>query len=196
MNHPSSIAFVSAALALSGCFSLFPMPGGGKKKEPPAKAEVDGKVFGTGTMMVDEWAVTLLVDPASVDVQNTPERLWISSGKGGFDAINGDFELTMRLKKSGESARSLIAEELRNLNVKIEPKPYRAPMASFDLPAIEEQTSNGAAIGTITVAEQGRCIFELLIIAPDIPQLVKLQLAARAGILSKVGKSPMPAVCQ
>ncbi len=189
-----------AATALSvagGCISLFPMPGTGKKSGPPAKAEVDGKVFGTGTMVVDEWDVTLLVDPASVDVINTPQQLVVSSAKGGVvDPIHGDFELTMRPKKPGETSKSLIAEELRKLNVRRKPQYFKGVMASFDVPTIEEQTSNGSFIGAIKAAEQGNCVFELLIVAPDVDQLVKLELATRAGILAKVGKTPMPAACR
>lgn len=200
MNQPIARLFV-AACALSfagGCISLFPMPGTGKKKSgPPAKAEVDGKVFGTGTMVVDEWGVTLLVDPASVDVVNTPDLLRVSSAKGGVvDPIHGDFELVMRPRKPGETAKTLIAEELRNLNVKRKPEYYKGVMASFDVATIEEQTSNGSYIGAIKAAEQGTCIFELVLIAPDVDQLVKLELATRAGILAKVGKTPMPAVCR
>lgn len=193
------LLLAACALAFAGgCISLFPMPGTGKKKSgPPAKAEVDGKVFGTGTMVVDEWGVTLLVDPASVDVINTPEQLVISSAKGGVvDPIHGGFELTMRPKKPGETAQTLIAEELRKLNVKRKPQYFTGVMASFDIPAIEDQTSNGSFIGSIKAAEQGRCVFELLIVAPDIDQLVRLELATRAGILSKVGKTPMPPSCQ
>ena len=52
------------------------------------------------------------------------------------------------------------------------------------------------ALGEIIVAEQGQCIFELMLVAPDVDQLVKLELGSRAGILAKVGKSPNPAVCR
>lgn len=197
MNHWKPIAFVVAcAMVLGGCISLFPMPGGGKKSAP-AKAEVDGKVFGTGTMVVDEWGITFLVDPTSVDTINTAEKLEVSSSKGGaVDPIYGDFFFTIRPKRPGETSRTLIAEELVKLNVHRKPGYYKGVMASFDIATVEEQTSNGSYIGLIKAAEQGRCMFELMIVAPDIDQLVKLELATRAGILAKVGKTPMPASCQ
>ncbi|MBK9032862.1 MAG: hypothetical protein IPL61_16585 [Myxococcales bacterium] len=197
MRNLRSLALFAAALSLTGCFSLFPIPGTGGKKSAPAKAEVDGKVFGTGTMVNDAWEVTLLVDPATVAVSATADQLIVDSTKGGgVDPINGDFLLTMRRKRPGETAKSLIAAELRNLNVHRKPEYFKGVLASFDLPALGEQTSNGSAIGTITAAEQGQCIFELILVAPDVDQLVKLELASRAGILAKVGKSPNPTVCR
>lgn len=198
MDHLRSRSLLAvAALTLGGCFSLFPMPGSGGKHGPPAKPEVDGKVFGTGTMTVDAWGVTLRVDPASVDVIDTADALIVNSGKGGgYDPINGDFEFSIKKKRPGETARSRIAEELARLNVSRKPEYFKGVMASFDVPAVMEQTSNGAAIGTITAAEQGGCIFELMIVAPDADQLVKLELATRAGILATVGKTPNPAACQ
>ena len=196
-NLRSLALFAAAALSSTGCFSLFPMPGTGGKRSAPAKAEVDGKVFGTGTMVQDAWEVTLLVDPATVAVAATADQLVIDSTQGGaYDPIYGDFLLTMRRKRPGETARTLIAQELRNLGVTLKPDPYKTVLASFDLPALGEQPSNGSAIGTITAAEQGQCIFELILVAPDVDQLVKLELASRAGILAKVGKSPNPAVCR
>ena len=115
-NLRSLALFAAAALPLAGCFSLFPMPGTGGKKSAPAKAEVDGKVFGTGTMVQDAWEVTLLVDPSTVAVSATADQLIIDSTKGGaVDPIYGDFSLTMRRKRPGETAKTLIAEELRNL---------------------------------------------------------------------------------
>jgi len=198
MRNPFTLAVViAAALPLVGCFSLFPMPGTGGKKAGPAKPELDGKVFGTGTMVQDAWEVTLLVDPATVAVSATADQLIIDSTKGGaVDPIYGDFMLTMRRKRPGETAKSLIAEELRNLNVGRKPDYTKGVLASFDLPAFEEQTGNGSAIGLIIAAEQGQCIFELMLVAPDVDQLVKLELGSRAGILAKVGKSPNPAACR
>lgn len=189
--------FLAASLSLTGCISLLPMPGTGGKRPAPAKPELDGKVFGTGTMVQDAWQVTLRVDPSTVAVQATPEELLVDSTQGGtFDAINGDFMLTMRRKRPGETAKTLIAEELRNLRVTRAPEYFKGVFASFDLPAIMEQTSNGAVIGEIIVAEQGQCIFELMLVAPDVDQLVKLELGSRAGILATVGNSPNPPVCQ
>ncbi|HUQ05267.1 MAG TPA: hypothetical protein VM261_22340 [Kofleriaceae bacterium] len=199
MKQPSSIAFVAAcALALGGCISLFPMPGGGKKKQgPPEKPVVDGKVFGTGTMTVEEWGVVLLLDPATVDTANAADHLVINSGKGGgYDPINGDFEFSIRKKQPGETPRTRLADELKKLNVHRKPENYKGQLASFDAAAIMDQTSNGDVIGTITVAEQGSCIIELIVVAPDIDQLVRLEQATRAGILAKVGKTPNPAACQ
>ncbi|MBL8624607.1 MAG: hypothetical protein JNK64_25080 [Myxococcales bacterium] len=197
MRNLRSLALFAATLSLTGCISLFPMPGTGGKKSAPAKPEVDGKVFGTGTMVNDAWEVTLLVDPSTVAVSETADQLIVDSTKGGqVDPINGDFLLTMRRKRPGETAKTLIAEELRNLNVHRKPDYFKGVFASFDLPTIMEQTSNGAVIGEIIVAEQGQCIFELMLVAPDVDQLVKLELGSRAGILAKVGKSPNPAVCR
>lgn len=199
MNQ-SNARLLVAACALSfagGCISLFPMPGTGKRKEPPAKVEVDGKVFGTGTMVVDEWGVTLLVDPASVDVVNNGEGLLVTSAKGGrVDPIYGDFEFSMRVKKPGETPQSLMATEFVKLNLKRKPNNYKGVLASFDVPTIEEQTENGSYWGSIKIADAGKCIYELVLIAPDVEQVVKLDLASRAGILAKVGKTPMPPVCQ
>lgn len=173
------------------------MPGTGKKKSAPAKVEVDGKVFGTGTMMVDGWDVTLLVDPASVDMINTREKLEITSGKGGsVDPIYGDFLFMMRPKKPGETPRTLMVEHLRSLNIQRDPLLLKGIMASFDVQALQDQTSSNGYIGVIKIAEAGKCVYELWLIAPDIDQLVKLELASRAGILSRVGKTPMPAVCK
>ncbi len=187
-----------AISTLAGCFSLLPMPGTGKKSGPPAKAEVDGKVFGTGTLPIEEWAVTLLVDPASVDVHNGPDLLRVSSkkGAGGIDPIYGGFELTMRKKRPGETAQSALAAIMKALKVGRSPGNYKAVFASFDIPAIEDQTSNGSFHGEIKVAERGNCLFELIIAAPDIEQMVRIELATRAGILARSGKTPSPAACQ
>ena len=196
MRNLRSLALLAATLSLPGCFSLFPMPGTGGKSAP-AKPEVDGKVFGTGTMVNDAWEVTLLVDPGTVAVSETADQLIVDSTKGGqVDPIYGDFLLTMRRKRPGETAKTLIAEELRNLNVHRKPDYFKGVFASFDLPTIMEQTDNGSYIGEIIVAEQGQCIFELMLVAPDVDQLVKLELGSRAGILAKIGKSPNPAVCR
>src|SRR5262249_19448964 len=142
MNQVKSIAFaVACATVLGGCISLFPMPGSGKKKEPQRRVEVDGKVFGTGTMVVDEWAVTLLVDPASVEVVNTAEQLRVNSAKGGnLDPVNGDFEFWMRPKKPGETKFTRLAEVFKELNIKRKPANFGAAMASFDIPAIQDVT--------------------------------------------------------
>lgn len=197
MRNLRSLALFAATLSLTGCFSLFPMPGTGGKKSAPARPEVDGKVFGTGTMLKDAWEVTLLVDPSTVRVSETADQLIVDSMQDGkFDPIYGDFLLTMRRKRPGETAKTLIAEELRNLKVYRKPEYFKGVFASFDLPTIMEQTDNGSAIGEIIVAEQGQCIFELILVAPDIDQLVKLELGSRAGMLAKVGKSPNPAVCR
>ncbi len=171
------------------------MPGTGKKPGPPAKAEVDGKVFGTGTLVVDEWAVTLLVDPATVAMSNTAEKLRVTSGKGTPDPIHGGFELVMWRKQPGQTPQSVLVDELKKLNVGRESGNHKALFASFDVPAIEDQVGQGP-FGVFKVAQQGNCIFELILFAPDIEQLVRLELATRAGILAKVGKTPMPPACQ
>ncbi len=182
---------------------MFSFGGGGGGGKPAGPPVVDGKVFGTGTLVLDEWQLKLLVDPASVQVDSKPASLAITNMKNK-DPIgrHGTFSFEVKRKQPGDTAQTVLDRELVALTGHKSYKDSSAKelFASFGITGLSSPITTRAlpegAMAFLHVAEIGNCIFELFIVGGDADQYVTLLRATQAGIQSTAGQTPTPNQCK
>ncbi len=189
-------AIVVVPFLLGGCFSLFSVGGGGGGNGKPLEPKLDGRIFGTGSKVLDTW--DLEIKAATVFVTDSGDRLHLQNTEGQNLDMNGTWSLDVYRKQPGDTLRSVLDRSLKSITGRgsdgkgISPEFLKLGMDGLDSPV----TTTAELSSWIYVGIHGECVYELITVNRDVNAGLDLWNSARAGIVAIGGGAPEPDACQ
>lgn len=191
-------AIVVLPFVLGGCFSLFSFGGGGGGGDSrPLEPKLDGRIFGTGSKVLDTW--DLEIKAATVFVTDSGDRLHLQNTEGSNLDMNGTWSLDVYRKQDADTLRSVLDRVLISVtghgsrgDAGISKVFLDLGMEGLDSPV----TTDEGLSSWLYVGISGNCVYEFMTVNRDVNSGLDLWNSARAGIVAIGGGAPTPDACQ
>ncbi len=208
-KHTLFVAALGAALAAgaTGCFSLFPMPGtGGKKDSGPKKPmHVGGRVFGSGTTQVPGWDVALGVAPEIAVVSDNKFSLKVTNFRTDGDTMaHGVYALYVRVRRPSDGANEHLLPQtgiVTDTDWQLGQRVVEHGAATWMGFAVQRYSlldteNKGAFNRAVVTGIHGNCIWQLIVGHDDAARMEVMLDEGLASVKGIAGATPAPAACQ